>query len=112
MKKVEIYDQYNAVYSVSGSDQLQTVNLMPGEALKPTLTLVHPNSGFVTVEGTNLTDEEAQNLVISLYEYSKTIGSSYSDKIINLENSYAELQIEFADGKKLNRVIYTVPENN
>ena len=86
MKKVEIYDQYKEVI-VDG-------------------TLVHPSSGFTLVEGEDLTESDAKVLVNSLYENSKTLGSSYYDKLVNIDNGYAELVITFADGKKLNRVIY------
>ena len=112
MKKVEIYDQFSAVYSNEETNQLTTLSLMPGETIKSTLTLVHPSSGYVTIEGVNLTELDARDLVINLYESSKLLGSGYTDKIIDIENNYAELRIDFSDGRILNRVIYTVNENN
>ena len=93
MKRVETYDQYKAIY---------------GDPSDYTSTLIHPSSGFTTVNGEVLTESEAVALVNSLYEDSKTLGKSYSDKLINLEGGYAELTIDFTDGKKLTRVISIV----
>lgn len=89
MKQVEIYDQFSNVYDADGE------------------TLLHASQGSVSIQGNFDTLEEAVTLVTSLYEDSKTLGT-YSDKIVKLNEGYAELNIEFADGRKLCRVIYTV----
>lgn len=109
-KKVEIYDQYSPVYSDSqNNNELTTVHVGYNETLDTNrYTLVHPSSGFTTVEATDLSEFEALSVVENLYEVAKATGVSYTDKIIKLEQGYAELVINFADGKRLNRVIYTV----
>lgn len=111
-KKVEIYDQYSPVYSDSeNNNELTTVYTKYDEALDTIrYTLVHPSSGFTTTEGTNLSDQDANALVESLYNSSKTFGTEYTDKSIKLEKGYAEIIIKLEDGKHLNRVIYTVVE--
>jgi hypothetical protein len=106
MKKVEIYDQYSAVYSdPSQNGALVSPVLGRFDTLDPNLTLVHASSGITDLKGSDLTDEQALTLVESLYEESKLL-ATYTDKIIKLNEGYAELKIEFPDGKKLNRVIY------
>lgn len=85
--KVLIYDQYATVNDENGK-------------------ILHLSSGSTKVEAENLSDEQAKLKVSELYEHSKSLGS-YADKLIKLENGYAELTIIFADKKKLNRVIYT-----
>jgi hypothetical protein len=88
MKQVEIYDQYSNVYDTDG------------------VTLLHASNGSTSVEGSFDTQQEANEFVETLYHDSKTLGS-YTDKIIKLDEGYAELVIVFADKKRLNRVIYT-----
>jgi len=82
MKQVEIYDNY-------------------------TSTIVTECTGFTTVQGTNLTDADAKVMVEFLYNEAKSLGP-YVDKIIKLDQGYAELKIDLPAGKSLNRVIYTV----
>lgn len=89
MKNIEIYDQFSDVFDTDGT------------------TLLHASSGYTTVQGTVATQEEANIIVASLYESAKGLGE-YTDKIIKLDEGYAELKITFADGRKLNRVIYTI----
>lgn len=91
MKKVEIYDQYKAVYSDPNDPD----------------TLLHPSQADITEIGQNLEEYEAYGLVASLYESSKTVGESYTDINVNISRGYAELRINFEDGKILTRVIYT-----
>lgn len=111
MKKVEIYDQYSPVFSdPNQNNALVTPVLGRFDTLDPNLTLVHPSSGFSVVKAAGLTESAAIQLVNDLYEEAKTAGTSYTDKIIKLNEGYAELKIEFADGKKLNRVIYIANE--
>ena len=88
MKKVEIYDQYKAIYNND--------------------TLVHPSSGFTVTVQDGLTENEAISIVLDKWEESKTIGSSYYDKLVNETTGYAELVINFPDGKVLTRVISIV----
>jgi hypothetical protein len=88
MKQVEIYDQFNNVYDTDG------------------VTLLHASNGSTSVEGSFETQEEANQLVETLYNDSKELGS-YTDKIVKLNEGYAELVIVFADKRRLNRVIYT-----
>jgi len=87
MKQVEIYDQYSEVYDGT--------------------TLVHGGSGFTLVKGTFDNLEDAKSSVENLYNSSKLLGS-YEDKYVNFDRGYAELKINFADGRKLNRVIYII----
>jgi hypothetical protein len=82
MKTVEIYDNY-------------------------TSTIMEQCTGFMVVKGTNLSEQDAKIMVESLYNESKELGN-YTDKLVNLEQSYAELNIDLPDGRNLNRVIYTV----
>jgi len=91
MKKVEIYDQYKAIYSDPNDPS----------------TLIHPNQADVTEIGQDLSEQAAFDLVSDLYNSSKTIGESYTDINVNLSRGYAELRINFANGKILTRVIYT-----
>jgi hypothetical protein len=72
---------------------------------------VHTQSSAVTTEATDLTLPEAIQVVENLYNVAKVTGTSYTDKLIKLSEGYAELVINFSDGKILNRVIYTVNEN-
>lgn len=88
MKKVEIYNEYKELLNGQG-------------------TVVQPASGFVAVVQDNLDENSALDLVAELYEEAKILGT-YTDKIVKLNEGYAELSIIFPDGRELNRVIYTV----
>jgi|688.fasta_scaffold2636291_1 hypothetical protein len=92
MKKVEIYDQYRAVYSD------------PNDST----TLIHPPEGSSITVGENLLEEDALQIVSHFYETSKLLGTSYVDVNVDLAKGYAELRITFLDGKILTRVIYIV----
>lgn len=109
-KKVEIYDQYNPVYLNESTGFNVEVSLMPGQTLDSNLTLIHPSSGFTIVKAENLDSVDAINYVNTLYQQTKTLGDTYQDKIIKLDEGYAEIKVFFADGKSLNRVIYTVDQ--
>lgn len=87
MKKVYFYDQYSRVLDENG-------------------TLLHPSSGFTLVKGEQLDDNQANTLVEQLYNDSKTLGT-YTDKLVKLNEGYAELVIEFPDKRRLTRCIYT-----
>jgi hypothetical protein len=82
MKQVEIYDNY-------------------------TSTVVTECTGFTTVQGTNLSEADANAMVVTLYNEAKNLGT-YTDKIIKLDQGYAELKIDLPPNKSLNRVIYTI----
>jgi hypothetical protein len=71
--KVEIYDQYSAVYSDPNQNgALVSPVLGRFDVLDPSLTLVHPSSGFTVLKGENLNDQDAIQLVNDLYnEYKK-----------------------------------------
>jgi len=84
MKKIQIYDNYKST--------------IPEQCI-----------GVVEIKGTNLSDADAKTLVESLYNESKNLGS-YTDKLINFEQHYAELNIDLPDGRNLNRVIYSEEE--
>lgn len=88
MKRVEIYDEYK--------------ELLDGQGVE-----VYPSSGSVDVAADNLSENDAISLVAELYEDSKALGT-YIDKIVKLNEGYAELKITYPDGRELNRVIYTV----
>ena len=111
-KKVEIYDQYSPVYSdAQNNNELTTVYVGYMETLDTNrYTLVHASSGFTSIEATDLTDAEARTVVESLYNVAKATGVSCTDKIVNLDQNYAEVVITFADGKRLNRVIHTIEQ--
>lgn len=80
MKTVKIYDNY-------------------------TSTLIHECTGYTTTEASNISKSQALSLVENLYKNSKNMGN-YTDKIIKLDQGYAELKIDLLDGRSLNRVIY------
>lgn len=112
--KVEIYDQYSDIYSDNQTNELVPLNIQyhRGETLDISrYTLVHPAVGMTTVEATDLTRSEALAVVESLYNVAKLSGVSYTDKLVKLDEGYAELVITFSDGKRLNRVIYTKEED-
>lgn len=112
MKTVKIYDQYSPVYAdKQNNNSLTTLSLSYNEPLNSErYDLIHESSGSVSIQGSNLSESDANNLVNTLYEKTKTLGTSYTDKIVDIDSGYAELKVEFADGKKLNRVIYTENE--
>jgi len=85
--QVEIYDQFLRVENEDG-------------------TLLHANSGSAYIAGEFNSQEEANKFVTSEYKKSKLLGQSDKDKIIKLNEGYAELLITFADKKELNRVIW------
>jgi hypothetical protein len=108
--KIEIYDQYSDIYLDNQTEQLTPLNIQyhRGETLDTNrYTLVYTASGLTTTQATDLTQEEALQAVESLYNVAKVSGVSYEDKLIKLDEGYAELVITFSDGKRLNRVIYT-----
>jgi hypothetical protein len=86
--KVEIYDQYSQILNEDNTE-------------------LHPSVGSTSSHGEFTALADAANKVAELYEESKTLGL-YTDKIVKLNEGYAELTIEFPDKKKLNRVIYVV----
>ena len=109
--KVEIYDQYSNIYLDNQTNELVPLNIQHhrGETLDTSrYTLVHGASSSTTVEATDLTFEEAKTVVENLYNVAKATGVSYTDRTIDYDKGYAELVINFSDGKKLNRVIYTI----
>jgi len=112
--KVEIYDQYTKIYSDNQTGELTPLNIQwhKGETLDISrYTLVHGASAIVTTQATDLTQPEAIAVVENLYNVAKATGVSYTDKIIKLDEGYAELVINFSDGKRLNRVIYIKEED-
>lgn len=108
--KVEIYDQYVRVYSDNqNNNKLTEVPLFFGEVLDLSrYTLVHNSDASTVVMGSNLSNEEANKLVTELYIESLALGVKVDEKIINLNEGYAEMVITFNDGKVLNRVIHVV----
>ena len=108
--RVDVYDQYSNIYSDNkNNNALTEVILFYKETLDTSrYTLVHPASGFTVTHGTDLTQEQANNLVTQLYVDSLSQGTKIDEKLIKLNEGYAEVIIYFADGKVLNRVIYAV----
>lgn len=94
MKKVEIYDQYKAIYSDP----------------EDLTSLIHSPTASTMIVQEELSNQEAVDLVTSLYESSKTLGESYSDVNLNLPNAYAELRVYFSDGRVLTRVIHAIQQ--
>lgn len=84
--KVQIYDQYSKVLNDDGS-------------------VLHESQGSTSDHGEFADLNSASVKVTELYEQSKLLGA-HADKIVKLSEGYAELTVEFADKKKLNRVIY------
>jgi len=112
--KVEIYDQYSNVYQDNQTNQLTTLDIQwhKGETLDTSrYTLIHSASASTVTQATDLTPEEAITAVESLYNVAKVSGVSYTNKLLRLNEGYAELVINFSDGKRLNRVIYTKEED-
>jgi len=106
--KVDIYDQYSNIYAdAQNNDTLTEVILHYRDVLDTSrYTLVHSSSAITKTVGENLTKEQAADLVTNLYVESQALGAKYDDKLLNLNNGYAELIVYFDDGKVLNRVIY------
>jgi len=108
MKKVEIYDSYPPIYNDNTDGELKIVYLKHREILdEARYTLVFPCSGTSIIYENNLDNEAAYSFVIALYEDSKNLGISYEDKLIRLEEGYAELTIKLEDGRVIHRVIFT-----
>ena len=105
-KRVEIYDQFSPVYLNPLTNERVVGDPPYGVERDPNLTLEHPSVGTTTVEATDLTEAEALSVVSNLYEIAKAEGASYTDRIVKLDTGYAEVAIEYADGRHLNRVIY------
>jgi len=108
MKKIEVYDSYPNIYSDNVDGELKAIYLKHREILDETrYTLVYPGSGVTEVYESNLDDTSAFSFVNTLYEESKNLGISYEDKLIRLEDGYAELVIKLEDGRLIHRVIFT-----
>lgn len=111
--KIKIYDQYRTIYSDNQDNgKLVELNLPVGVGVDTTrYTLVHLGIGeSYNVEECN-SFEEACNSVTNLYVEAKNLGVNYDDKLLKLNEGYAELIIYFSDGKILNRVIFIEEEN-
>jgi len=105
---IEYYDQYTNIYLDNQTNELTPVEVQwhRGETIDTNrYTLVHSASAMVNVQAADLTPEEAIIAVQNFYNISKLLGDSYTDKLIKLDEGYAELVINFSDGKRLNRVI-------
>jgi len=105
--KVEIYDQYKDIYLDNTTNKLTEVSTVVGQPIDTErYKLVHSGVGSTTVISEDITMEEACDLVTTVYLESRTLGISYDDKLLKLNEGYAELMINFEDGRILNRVIY------
>lgn len=111
-KKVEIYDQYRNVYADTlNNNELVCLSLNYKETVDTSrYTLVHQSSGFSTIEAEDLTETEAVIAVANLYNTAKVTGVSCTDKLVKLDEAYAEVLITFSDGRRLCRVIYIKDE--
>lgn len=87
--KVEIYDQFKNVFNSEGE-------------------LIHSSSSSLTFVGEFETLSEAIEAVTNEYENSKSLGEC-EDKVILSNRGYAEMFINFNDGRVLHRIIYTSP---
>jgi len=106
---VEIYDQYRTIYFDNILNKLVELNLALGEPLDQSrYSIFYEGIGSTVVKGTELSKEEACNLVTELYLESQSSCEKYDDKIIKLNEGYAELIMFLKDGRILSRVIYTV----
>lgn len=106
---VEVYDQYRVIYFDNVLNKLAELNLDVGESLDQTrYSVFFEGLGSTSVKGTGLTKEEAYNLVTELYLESQSSCEKYDDKIIKLNEGYAEILMFLRDGRILSRVIYTV----
>jgi hypothetical protein len=70
-------------------------------------TIVHSSSSAKLKRGIFKNIEEAKEAVKIIYEETKLLGN-YEDIIVNFDELYVELLINFADGRNLNRVIYAI----
>jgi hypothetical protein len=106
--RVEVYDQYSNIYSDNqNNNALTEVFLLYKETLDTSrYTLIHPSSGGTVTHGKDLAQEQAYDLVTQLYVDSLLQGVKVDEKIINLNQGYAEIVIYFDNGRVLNRVIY------
>jgi len=107
--KVEIYNHYSEVYQNKQTNELTPLVIQwhRGEKVDENLyTLVHPSSAFQDTEATDLTREEALAVVEDFYNIAKATGTSCTDRNVRLDEGYAEVDIVFSNGKRLNRVIY------
>jgi len=86
MKNVIIFDSYDRVYDENE-------------------TLLHDASCSEIVDSTGLSQEAACNRVNDLFEATKLLGS-YTEITSEPENGVVEIKVEFADKRKLHRVIY------
>jgi len=108
MFNVEVYDSYPPIYSDNTDGKLKVVYLKHREEIDSSrYTLVYPCSSSSVIYENNLDLEGAYSFAFSLYEDSKNLGISYEDKLIKLEEGYAELRINLADNKVIHRVILT-----
>jgi len=104
---VEIYDQYRDIYFDNIDNRLTEVNTVVGQGIDiDRYSIVHRGVGSTVTIAENLSFEDACNLVTETYIESKTLGSSHDDKLLKLNEGYAELLISFDDGRRLSRVIY------
>lgn len=105
--KVEIYDQYKDIYLDSATNKLTEVNTVVGQPIDTSrYTLIHSGVGSTILLKDNVDFDEAVNIVTNVYIESQSLGISYDDKLLKLNEGYAELLVNFEDGKILNRVIY------
>jgi len=90
MKKVKIYDQYRLVLDADNE------------------TILHAATAEETELGTYNSLAEAVTAVTAKYNESKTLGTT-TDKIVDLDNGYAEFTVVLNDGtgRSFVRVIYT-----
>jgi len=86
MKNVIIFDSYARVYDENGM-------------------LLHDASCSEIVDSTDMGHEAACNRVNDLFEATKLLGS-YTEITSDSENGVVEIKVEFADKRKLHRVIY------
>lgn len=109
---VEIYDQYRTIYYDNVQDKLVELNLALGEPLDQNrYSIRFEGVGTTVTAASGLSTEDAINLVTELYLNSQTMGSSYDEKILKLNEGYAELIIYLTDGRILSRVIQIVNKN-
>lgn len=106
---VETYDQYRTIYLDKVENKLTELYLALGEPLDLNrYSIKYVGIGNTITNGSKLTKEQAINLVTELYLESQTIGESYDDKLLKLNEGYAELIIYFSDGRILSRVIQII----
>ena len=76
------------------------------EVLDENKTIIHPSSGYTLLDSNDLSEFQAKQRVIELYNQAKTLGVSYNEKLVDQDKGYAEITITFEDGKILNKIIY------